>query len=827
MDEQAPGKCTVCQQVYTHQGREPRTLPCGHSLCTPCLADMVKKRRLICPTCNTHHKPNGITKFPKSHHSAERTKVNTPFTAEQKQRSSSAPEALVLQLGEGFLEGKSEEVKYLVQEHKASINNLGVLYQDVMDQLCSYDSQLSDRQNTHKQLISKLNNLMKQNIEAAKLLAKEQNSLQDLIKELDERRKLEHQQLRERLFLIASTEDALSAIENIESYKKEAKIYVQKCQERFPDVNVLFNFIKVQEATEKALEVVSTETGAAEASLQLGDSTLNIPEKVSRVTFLSNLKRTNCFTCEELRPVSGPMKTLLEAGWVLAFQPAQDRPRFSKMTVEEGRLHVYCLQGQTAPAQAVILQVWHVGRGCQERVSGAGVRSGCQKRVSGSGVRRGCQERVSEAGVRSRCQKRVSGAGVRSMCQERVSGAGVRRGCQEQVSEAGVRSGCQERVSGAGVRSGCQKQVSEAGVRSECQKQVSEADVRRGCQKQVSEAGVRSECQKRVSEAGVRSRCQKRVSEAGVRNGCQKWVSEAGVRSGCQKRVSEAGVRSGCQKRVSEAGVRNGCQKRVSEAGVRRCQKRVSEAGVRSGCQKQVSEAGVRSRCQKRVSEAGVRSRCQKRVSETGVRSGCQKQVSEAGVRNGCQKQVSEMGVRNGCQKRMSEAGHSSVMGLIDPTASLVFLDLTWGGLDRGRVYIRLDPDNGLAKQFLLLCSGERGPSYIGARMIEVYNKGKPGERICGGDHHTSSGDGGARLVPGVQVGPEYRRTPSAGTVRAEYGPGSNKSAQFCVFTKEADWKISFAFGQVEHGLKVVKAAVKHPNIKEVTVAHCGLVLPL
>nr|XP_053655024.1 uncharacterized protein LOC128704060 [Cherax quadricarinatus] len=426
--------------------------------------------------------------------------------------------------GQSVDDGLSEEVKYRLEEQKSKVDVLGTQYQELLDQLTSYESQLCEWQNNHKQLVSQLEELLRQNTDAVKLLSKEQSSVQGLRKQVDGRMK-QRQAVIESLSVINTKREALRAIENTQGYKSEADNFMGRCQQLFPDINAVFSVIKVQEATKKALEMVATETGASEIT-SLPQENLTITEKVTRLSFLAKIKRTNCLSCGELRPLSGPMKTLLEAGWVMAFQQDHGRLRFSRMTIEEGgQLHLHVLQQQPAPAQVITLQ-------------------------------------------------------------------------------------------------------------------------------------------------------------------------------------------------------------------------------------------------------------------------------------------------------------HSAVASLVDPVSTLVFLDLAWSGVTKGRVYIRLSPENGLARQFLMLCTGERGPSYVGTRMIEVHNKGKSGERVCGGAHDDSV-VGVVRLLPGVQVGPEYRRAPTVGTVRAEYGPGSEKSAQFCIFLREADWKISFAFGQVESGLKVVKQASRCADIKDVTVVNCGVVLPL
>ncbi|KAK8753933.1 hypothetical protein OTU49_002980 [Cherax quadricarinatus] len=170
---------------------------------------------------------------------------------------------------------------------------------------------------------------------------------------------------------------------------------------------------------------------------------------------------------------------------------------------------------------------------------------------------------------------------------------------------------------------------------------------------------------------------------------------------------------------------------------------------------------------------------------------------------------------------------HGTLMSLLDRRSTLVFLDLGWAGNPRGRVYIRLSPDTGLAKQFLLMCTGLRGVTYANTRILEVWNKGTEFEMVGGGDYECNNGQGGTPLLEGLTNCEAYKRPARAGTVRALHGPESNKSAQFSITTRDCvnrEWY--WAFGQVESGLDVVKTVASHKSIRDVTVMDCGVLLP-
>nr|XP_045619570.1 peptidyl-prolyl cis-trans isomerase H-like [Procambarus clarkii] len=169
----------------------------------------------------------------------------------------------------------------------------------------------------------------------------------------------------------------------------------------------------------------------------------------------------------------------------------------------------------------------------------------------------------------------------------------------------------------------------------------------------------------------------------------------------------------------------------------------------------------------------------------------------------------------------------NEVVGMLDPSCTLTFLDLGWAGSTRGRVTIRLTPDTPLARQFVLLCTGQRGHTYRNTKLLGVMNKGQQWEYVVGGDYESNDGKGGAPLLPHLQG--QYWESGRAGTVACAWPRALDKRAQFIITTRERQdgLKFSGVFGEVVSGLDVVRAAVNHTDIREVTVVDCGVVLPL
>ncbi|KAK4325294.1 hypothetical protein Pmani_004107 [Petrolisthes manimaculis] len=111
---------------------------------------------------------------------------------------------------------------------------------------------------------------------------------------------------------------------------------------------------------------------------------------------------------------------------------------------------------------------------------------------------------------------------------------------------------------------------------------------------------------------------------------------------------------------------------------------------------------------------------------------------------------------------------HEALVSSLNPSSTLVFLELGWQGAGRGRVYVRLAPDTQLARHFLRLCTGEMGPSYLHSRLLGVWNRGTEFEVVGGGDYERDDGQGGALLTGEPRPSREYQRAATAGVREAE-----------------------------------------------------------
>ncbi|KAK3882634.1 hypothetical protein Pcinc_013002 [Petrolisthes cinctipes] len=147
----------------------------------------------------------------------------------------------------------------------------------------------------------------------------------------------------------------------------------------------------------------------------------------------------------------------------------------------------------------------------------------------------------------------------------------------------------------------------------------------------------------------------------------------------------------------------------------------------------------------------------------------------------------------------------------LNPESTITFLDMAWEGLTRGRVYIRVSKDTTQARQFVGLCTGQPGSSFLNTRLNRVLKKGGKEECVFGGNYNFND------IVYGLYTG----------VGRVSFKSHSEKSGEFCISTNSG-YEYKYAYiGQVESGLEVLKAAVQLRDITQVTVVDCGVVVPL
>ncbi|KAG0717609.1 E3 ubiquitin-protein ligase TRIM32 [Chionoecetes opilio] len=157
---------------------------------------------------------------------------------------------------------------------------------------------------------------------------------------------------------------------------------------------------------------------------------------------------------------------------------------------------------------------------------------------------------------------------------------------------------------------------------------------------------------------------------------------------------------------------------------------------------------------------------------------------------------------------------------------SEVFLELGVGAICLGRIYIRLQCHLRRAQQFLALCMGTMGPSYVGSCFSHVAYPDRPKETLCCKEYWTvRDGPGSRELLTDLEWGDEHTEEPCTGLLIPLSRFVDQHGFGICTRGKLGA-TFHCPFGKVVDGMEVVRAAVEHNPVTEVTITHCGLVLP-
>ncbi|XP_069180544.1 tripartite motif-containing protein 5-like isoform X3 [Procambarus clarkii] len=357
MMDNNPEECSVCFNNYDDTLLRPRTLPCGHTFCSQCIDNAIKNGQLNCPSCRAQHTATAATQFP----------INYGMEAfiRKLKGMEVVPVTMVpTKPNKAPTRGISKKLRSLVEEQKSSISSLITSCEEVLSQLGEYRGQLGDWKTQHLQLQDRLYALVEQNKSAMKLLELEDTSVVDMTTQGEEG-KTQLQAMLGSLDTVNTAQEVFMTINEVDQCNMEVEDWLQKCQELFPDVKTVHTSVKVQETIREALEMTTTETGATADPVHLGDSDSSIMTKVKEITGEIPQKE---ITVEDLRRMREPVKSLVEAGRVVAVkrlveagrvvavQEDQDGRRSARITLQDGQLYLHPLLRQSTPAHAHTIQ---------------------------------------------------------------------------------------------------------------------------------------------------------------------------------------------------------------------------------------------------------------------------------------------------------------------------------------------------------------------------------------------------------------------------------------------------------------------------------------
>ncbi|XP_045126722.1 uncharacterized protein LOC123513554 [Portunus trituberculatus] len=170
-----------------------------------------------------------------------------------------------------------------------------------------------------------------------------------------------------------------------------------------------------------------------------------------------------------------------------------------------------------------------------------------------------------------------------------------------------------------------------------------------------------------------------------------------------------------------------------------------------------------------------------------------------------------------------------AVHSLGEPEFPEVFLELSVGTEPLGIVYIKLWGHLRRAQNFMFLCLGTLGPSFVGSHLLPVTMPGSPSEAVGAGMYRDAKGKMTAMpLLTGLEWGGEYQVPETRGLLVASSGGRPEMDSLYSIITGSGSQGVvcPCKFGWVSSGLEYLREAARYDPVEQVRVSQCGLVLP-
>ena len=163
---------------------------------------------------------------------------------------------------------------------------------------------------------------------------------------------------------------------------------------------------------------------------------------------------------------------------------------------------------------------------------------------------------------------------------------------------------------------------------------------------------------------------------------------------------------------------------------------------------------------------------------------------------------------------------------LLPSKSPIVFLEVSADETVIGTVFIKLWGHLRRAQNFLSLCLGNEGPSFMLTKFLQVYNFGAEGERILGGDYEFNNGRGGKELFSDLEWNGEFARPMEMGMITAAGSGQSSTNSLFLICTKSDESRnFSCPFGKITKGFEHIEKAIIAAQDKQVWITNCGAMI--
>ncbi|XP_063845320.1 tripartite motif containing 13-like isoform X2 [Scylla paramamosain] len=378
--------CPVCLTTFDDTLRRPRNLPCGHTLCSPCIDGLKQQGAVTCPTCRASHAVPEAGQFPISYTVeglVRRLKGAGLASLPAKPGKQAAPP--VTRPALKATTGLSRTTQSLLQEQEAKILAAIRSCQEEQSQLAEYLTTLSCCSSRQQRLHDELQMLVDQSKSAREAVRREESRVEGRQEEVRQKEQQLHTAL-QALRTAATRQEAYEVIEDTDHLVEDSQ--TGECLGMFPDVHAITTVTRVAEASRAALQAATTATAATQAALEAagtaaaasGDyshpaawaETSSIVDRLEALlaplltaedlpphtlqaedlpphTLQAEDLPPHTLQAEDLHSLTQRARGLVEAGLVFAVHDVERQTRHARTTLEDGSLHLHSLQAQAPP----------------------------------------------------------------------------------------------------------------------------------------------------------------------------------------------------------------------------------------------------------------------------------------------------------------------------------------------------------------------------------------------------------------------------------------------------------------------------------------------
>ena len=238
--------CPVCLNTFDDTHRRPRNLPCGHTLCTPCINELKEQGAVTCPTCRVSHALPEAGQFPISYITEAFIRkmrgAGLACVAPKPGKQLTAP-AAVTQPAPRATAGLSKRTRSLLQEQEAKVLAAIRSCQEEQSQLADYRTTLGGWCGRQQQLEDDLQTLVDQSKGAREAISREDSRVEGRQEKVRQREEALHAMLQE-LRTPSTRQEAYEVIEDADHLLEEEEEEEERAAV-FPDVHVVTTVARV------------------------------------------------------------------------------------------------------------------------------------------------------------------------------------------------------------------------------------------------------------------------------------------------------------------------------------------------------------------------------------------------------------------------------------------------------------------------------------------------------------------------------------------------------------------------------------------------------